>query len=347
VLADSDGDGQPDDPAHVPDVSPTDGLKADSDGDGVCDGPSAPANGGCRPGPDVFPLDPTEWADPDADYVGSNADPDDDGDGLLDDDEPPPMNPLSPDTDGDGVCDGPAAVHNAIGKCLAGPDAFPLDPSEFEDTDGDGVGDNEDPDDDGDGRSDVDELSGKPPCEPTEAVPVPCDPKVPDTDGDGVCDGPNSVDYKVFCVGDGSDITVAGQVEDNGEEDEDDLDWLWLLLLLLLLLCCLCCCCFLCWKRRKKEKEVVVGGADDGITLTVGPQGAATDNNSTAFGADDDIVLNVGPQGGRARGLSRGIRRKSTTTRVDPFGVDLTNDDENVTGQEIAQGSSLQQSAVI
>lgn len=50
-----------------------------------------------------------------------------------------------PDSDGDGVTDAT--------------DAFPADPAEGFDTDGDGMGDNADPDDDGDGLSDVDELA--------------------------------------------------------------------------------------------------------------------------------------------------------------------------------------------
>ena len=55
-----------------------------------------------------------------------------------------------------------------------GEDAFPLDPSEWRDTDGDGVGNNADTDDDNDGVNDVtDDL----PLDPAESV---------DTDGDGI-----------------------------------------------------------------------------------------------------------------------------------------------------------------
>ena len=36
-------------------------------------------------------------------------------------------------------------------------DAFPLDASEWRDTDGDGIGDNRDPDDDNDGFTDAEE----------------------------------------------------------------------------------------------------------------------------------------------------------------------------------------------
>ena len=60
-------------------------------------------------------------------------------------------------------------------------DAFPSDPTEWEDTDGDGIGDNADTDDDNDGQTDAEELSNG------------TDPKVPnalpnDLDGDGIID---------------------------------------------------------------------------------------------------------------------------------------------------------------
>ena len=48
--------------------------------------------------------------------------------------KPDGTNPTNPDTDGDGMCDGP----DADPDCVAGPDAFPLDPSADTDTDGDG-----------------------------------------------------------------------------------------------------------------------------------------------------------------------------------------------------------------
>ncbi|MBT5735739.1 MAG: hypothetical protein HOI28_02730, partial [Euryarchaeota archaeon] len=62
-------------------------------------------------------------------------------------------------------------------------DAFPLDPTESEDTDNDGIGNNADPDDDGDGLSDIQEQN---------SVPV-TDSLNPDTDGDGYCDGPITI----------------------------------------------------------------------------------------------------------------------------------------------------------
>jgi hypothetical protein len=84
---------------------------------------------------------------------------------------------LSPDTDGDGICDGSIAVNNSAGICDTGPDAFPLDPTEWEDTDGDEIGNNVDPDDDGDGYNDTVEITeGSDPLD-IESTPL-------DTDGD-------------------------------------------------------------------------------------------------------------------------------------------------------------------
>jgi hypothetical protein len=73
-------------------------------------------------------------------------------------------NPWMPDTDGDGVCDGP--IVPSPYALVAGPDAFPLDPSAWLDTDDDGKPDElhgvsnstppliEDTDDDNDGMPD-------------------------------------------------------------------------------------------------------------------------------------------------------------------------------------------------
>ena len=98
---------------------------------------------------DVFPLDPEEWEDKDGDWIGDNLDADDDGDGIGDDHNGngiPDHEEL--DFDGDGV-----------DRTKSVPwDAFPLDPAEWRDTDGDGLGDNADPDDDNDGVSDNEEA---------------------------------------------------------------------------------------------------------------------------------------------------------------------------------------------
>ncbi|MDA8610560.1 putative Ig domain-containing protein [Euryarchaeota archaeon] len=177
-------------------------ILEDSDGDGM---------------PNELPgdYDPTN---PDA--PGLVEDTDDDNDGLSDTNESEiGTNPLNPDTDGDGMCDGPVA---SPPDCVAGPDAFPLDPAGDTDTDGDGNPDtlnppsNSDPalvedlDDDGDGLDDVNETNTGIDNGPTDTG---TDPLNPDTDNDGICDGPNAV-YDVqgnlICVA-GPDDTPFGE----------------------------------------------------------------------------------------------------------------------------------------
>ena len=110
-----------------------------------------------------------EVFDLDGDGIGDDIDTDDDSDGVSDAEElggNPPTNASNPDTDGDGWCDGPIAVNLSV-VCKAGPDAFPLHPEAYLDTDGDGFpdivldGDSElleDLDDDGDDWSDIEEI---------------------------------------------------------------------------------------------------------------------------------------------------------------------------------------------
>ena len=159
-------------------------ILEDSDGDGM---------------PDELPddYDPTN-----PDSPGLIEDLDDDNDGNSDIDEAADgTNPTNPDTDGDGMCDGPVA---SPPDCVAGPDAFPLDPSADTDTDGDGqpdtmfpgVDSNSDPaliedlDDDGDGLDDIYETNTG---IYNDATDTGTDPLDPDTDNDGICDGPNDV----------------------------------------------------------------------------------------------------------------------------------------------------------
>ncbi|MDC0528491.1 putative Ig domain-containing protein [Candidatus Poseidoniaceae archaeon] len=177
-------------------------ILEDSDGDGL---------------PNELPgdYDPTN---PDA--PGLVEDLDDDNDGLSDTNESEiGTNPLNPDTDGDGMCDGPVA---SPPDCVAGPDAFPLDPAGDTDTDGDGDPDtlnppsNSDPalvedlDDDGDGLDDVNETNTGIANGDTDTGTDPLD---PDTDNDGICDGPIDVydpQGNLICVA-GPDDTPFGE----------------------------------------------------------------------------------------------------------------------------------------
>jgi len=126
-------------PDGAPDID-RDGLANDLDSDDDNDGVPDLA--------DAFPLDPEEWADKDGDLIGDNFDADIDADGRGDDKNKngiPDFEEM--DFDGDGV---PKA--NAVPW-----DAFPLDPKEWRDTDGDDIGDNADTDKDGDGWTDAEE----------------------------------------------------------------------------------------------------------------------------------------------------------------------------------------------
>ena len=175
IDLDDDGDGVPD----SFDVFPLDALDfADSDMDGFGDRS------------DAFPFNRDEWLDTDADGIGDNADEDDDGDGVLDREDPRPRdtdddgltNRLDPDDDNDGTPDAE--------------DACPVDATETLDTDGDGTCDNADRDDDNDGTPDWRDAF---PLDPTEssdqdedgtgdnADAFPEDPdEQTDTDGDGI-----------------------------------------------------------------------------------------------------------------------------------------------------------------
>ena len=175
-------------------------ILADSDGDGM---------------PDELPddYDPSNPTAP-----GLVEDLDDDNDGIPDLEEGDGLDSTNPDTDGDGYCDGQISVDPI---CVAGPDAFPLDPSAHTDTDGDGKPDSitgnstsvppleEDMDDDGDGVEDVNETGTWTYNGPTDTGTNPLN---PDTDYDGVCDGP----VDVYHPQTGDLICVAGPDTDLG-----------------------------------------------------------------------------------------------------------------------------------
>jgi len=102
--------------------------------------------------------------DTDGDGLGNSQDPDDDNDGLTDKQEIVlGTDPLKQDTDKD--------------KAKDNIDSFPLDNTEWCDTDNDGLGDNADQDDDNDGLADDEEL-----------FVYGTNPLNPDSDNDGVFD---------------------------------------------------------------------------------------------------------------------------------------------------------------
>lgn len=138
---DDDNDGISD----TSDINPLDANSAfDTDGDGIGDNlDNDDDNDGVNDDNDRFPLDDSETLDTDNDGIGNNADTDDDNDDTHDLADPQPLNPNitgREDADLDGVPDID--------------DAFPTDPNEFNDLDGDGIGNNADDDDDGNGIPD-------------------------------------------------------------------------------------------------------------------------------------------------------------------------------------------------
>ena len=242
---DSDGDGLGDNA----DAFPDDGNETlDSDGDGVGDNADAlpydanetvDADGdGVGDNADAFPNDRNETLDSDGDGVGDNADAfptdasqssDADGDGFGDD--PLGVRPDACidvhgnstidrwgclDLDGDGYSnaddDAPAHPNGTA-------DAFPHDPSEWEDSDGDGFGDQQDlwpndmyrwEDTDSDGFDDNSDV-----C-PDEAGSSTIDQLgCPDRDGDGVSDQYDSEpdDPEVAFTSEFVRTTIAGQYD--------------------------------------------------------------------------------------------------------------------------------------
>ena len=197
---DSDGDNYGDNPdGNNPDMFPNDASQwRDSDGDGYGDNPGG-SNG------DRFPTDPTQWSDADNDGYGDNfVDTDEDGVSEGNSDVCPQTYGESnsavsrgcPDSDGDGYTDPE--------------DAFPDQPLQWADQDGDGFGDNVQftdgdecvdvygkstengvqgcPDSDGDGHADpFGDFVAEPDCTGADAFPN--DPlQWCDKDGDGVGD---------------------------------------------------------------------------------------------------------------------------------------------------------------
>ena len=167
---------------HICDIQDT-----DDDGDGTMDDY------------DPFPLDPLEWSDLDEDGIGDRQDLDDDGDTWGDIIEPncgsDPLDPNSfpADFDFDHICD-ILDLDDDNDLTLDINDAFPFNPEEYNDMDGDGTGDNGDTDADGDSWPNSAELicgsnsldsSSKPNDYDGDWT---CDAIDPDDDGDGYVD---------------------------------------------------------------------------------------------------------------------------------------------------------------
>lgn len=154
----------------------------DSDADGIPDSEDPDDdNDGVNDENDAFPLDPSEWTDTDGDGIGNNADLDDDNDSWSDFDELScGANPLN-------IFNSPSDIdQDGIADCVDSDkdgdgylntnDFFPDNSKEWSDADADGLGDNFDVDDDNDGVLDS-----------TDAFPLDSS-EWTDTDGDGIGD---------------------------------------------------------------------------------------------------------------------------------------------------------------
>ena len=215
---DDDGDGFSDEVELRLASDPLDSRSTpeDLDEDGVpdADDPDIDGDGTNNEG-DTFPRDPSEQTDTDSDGVGNNADSDDDGDGYSDEIElqlnTDPLDPSSvpDDLDEDRI---PDQLDSDIdGDQIDNDrDAFPRDPNEYQDTDGDGIGDNADDDDDEDGYPDsVERGAGTDPLDPSS--------KPSDLDGDGLAD---IIDPDL----DGDGVDNAEDVFPYDPDEQSDLD---------------------------------------------------------------------------------------------------------------------------
>ena len=208
-----------------------DALEGDDfDGDGIPnDSDTDDDNDGVEDVDDDFPLNPNETTDTDMDGTGDNADDDDDNDGWPDSIEldcgsdPLDSTDVPVDMDSDGICD--SLDEDTDGDGVPdGDDAFPEDPTEWNDADGDGKGDNVDDDDDNDGVPDL--MEERCFSDPLDSNSLPTD-----TDGDGECD---PIDYdddgdgytdqvEGWCGSDPLDINSV-PVDSDGDGDCDTMD---------------------------------------------------------------------------------------------------------------------------
>jgi len=199
-----------------------DALDPDDDNDGVNDTE------------DLWPFDSTEWSDADGDGQGDNRDMDDDNDGWWDSCDQSAWLAAQNASVVEGVNYFTGQTGGISSTCPGNADAFPLDGTEWVDTDGDGVGDNTDVNDDGDldalgdPWTDAEETA----CgtDPLDATSVPAD-----FDDDGICDIVDTDDDNdgipdlddAFPTDDqeSNDFDGDGYGDDQEDDDDDNDGW--------------------------------------------------------------------------------------------------------------------------
>ena len=229
---DDDNDGVPD----SQDAFPLDASESlDSDADGIGDelDPDADNDGVADENDNCITVANVNQADMDGDGIGDVCDTDTDGDGYSNVDETScdsdPLNSSSTpsDLDGDFVPDCIDTDKDGDGYENTN-DLFPLDKSEWIDSDNDGIGDNADEDDDNDNWLDSDELE----CgtDPLDSSDTPLD-----TDGDKEADCvdldddndsyPDTEDLFPLNAQEWSDNDLDG-IGDNADPDDDNDEYL-------------------------------------------------------------------------------------------------------------------------
>ena len=219
-------------------------MPTDNDGDDQCDALDLDDdNDGVNDTDDLWPLDYTEWSDSDGDGQGDNRDMDDDNDGWWDScDQSAWMaaqnSSLNTPSYVEGVNYFSGQPGGIASNCPDNTDAFPLDGTEWIDTDGDGVGNNADIDDDGQISGSA-EAPGNNDWTDAEEIACGTDPldhtSVPsDNDGDYICDAVDTDDDNDGVTDDFDafplDQTEVSDYDGDGDgdavdEDDDNDGW--------------------------------------------------------------------------------------------------------------------------
>ena len=219
-------------------------MPTDNDGDDLCDALDVDDdNDGVNDTDDLWPLDYTEWSDSDGDGQGDNRDMDDDNDGWWDScDQSAWMaaqnSSLNTPSYVEGVNYFSGQPGGIASNCPDNTDAFPLDGTEWIDTDGDGVGNNADIDDDGQMSGNA-EAPGNNDWTDAEEAACGTDPldhtSVPaDNDGDYICDAVDTDDDNDGVVDEldafPMDETESADADGDGfgdatDDDDDDDGW--------------------------------------------------------------------------------------------------------------------------
>ena len=162
VISDDDNDGwsDSDEISCSTNSLSSQSIPSDFDEDMVCDIVDTDDDGdGVLDENDAFPMDNAEWEDTDSDGIGNNFDDDDDGDAWFDIYEPncgtDPLDGTSIPLDFDADWVCDLVDDDDDNDGVTDvDDPFPQNPDESLDTDSDGIGNNADNDDDNDGWTD-------------------------------------------------------------------------------------------------------------------------------------------------------------------------------------------------